>query len=222
MKLFKVCPKTVLVLMSLTLAKAQIQPIQEKSYWLEYSRCDTELDSLNQIPANIQEAARQAINKFAGKYAGCFYFDNGQVIDLPCYRGQFPNSKQSTRYDLRFYLSDSNLGIRKHITRMQIDSNGTILSFEFPHKHFRKGRLVHIEPLLGSFEIARRYAVSSNWKADSVRANFQYDATSDGLSWQFDFLQASKPNTDTYRSVLINAENNKFIRSVVMVTNRIY
>lgn len=170
-----------------------------------YGRFSKHIDSLNDLPSNIQFNVKGYLNMILGTMNDSLIFSHGQIVDL---ENKFKTDSVTygyawivPKYDLNFVLKDNTIGIISYYLQIRLDSYGQVLYTNWPKEsHSEKMRFksrIDIE------QFALRQADKKGFDLNGYKVDFKYNEKLDKLCWVFKFPFKVEKNRKEYDAIEI-------------------
>lgn len=158
------------------------------------------INSLQQLPLNIQKASSNFLNKTTGTLFNNITFSQGQIVDLDKLLSSdtslYEREWVIPKYDLIFLLQDTTIGIRNYYLQLRLDKYGQILSSNWPRKYYSNKSLFKSREQILQF--ALQQAQAEGFDTSNYLIDFTHNYSQDKLCWLFKFKNNSNPKLDIY------------------------
>jgi hypothetical protein len=189
-------------------AAAQEQVVAEETAVSELVRVSstaTPVSSTNELPKAVQASASALLKEYLGTLAEGIKFSNGEVVHFNSVLGEkkpFDTSWVVPMYELRFRMSDTNLGVQAYDVELRLDKNGQLLYINWPKTGYTDHRA------LASWQSVLEYATTFAKRRKFYSRNFQvylrYNPHSGKMNWVFLYPTKDLSNTMVLRAVEID------------------
>lgn len=183
------------------------------------------IDSLNQLPINIQFEVKEILGNSMTDFVQNVKFVKGRIMNLKSdtndsdsvskkrYIIIFEDTLIVPKYELYFELEDTTIGIIKYCFKLSLDNEGSVFFYEWPREKYNK-RARFTNPQLVKNE-AFKYAINKKYKTKRFFSEFRYDENLDVMCWAISFLQKKtgddKEYSEQYKTIVIDALSLKIL-----------
>jgi hypothetical protein len=185
-----------------------------------YEDCDREISSLNKLPHFIRVDIDSLLKHTLGEFAAGVKFSHGQIVNVKKYfskdDGQPSDYKWVVpKYDLKFALQDTTIGITNYCLEIRLDQYGQLLKINWPGRGYKSKSIFLDRNLIKDFALSK--AADLNFYQKDYEVNFQYDNQKEQFYWVFLFpADLSNKDNKQYYCIEVNWANmNDFIVTIV-------
>lgn len=155
-----------------------------------YEDCDKKISSINKLPRVIKVDIDSLFKNTLGEFAAGLKFSHGQIVNVKRYFLKDDEQASSyqwviPKYDLKFNLQDTTIGIINYSLQIQLDQYGQVLKINWPRRGYKFRSKFVKRDSIRDFVLAK--AVALNFNQKDYEVNFYYDAHREQFYWQFLF-----------------------------------
>lgn len=155
-----------------------------------YDDCDREISSINKLPRFIRVNIDSLFKNTLGEFATGLKFSHGQIVNVKRYF--LKDDEQASnyqwvipKYDLKFNLQDTTIGIISYSLQLQLDQYGQVLKINWPRRGYKSRSKFVKRSAIRDFVLTKATALNFNQK--NYEVNFYYDARHEQFYWEFLF-----------------------------------
>jgi len=205
----------ILIIICLTDLKGQ-QTLVEQTFNgnTHYGKHAKAIDSVTEIPDQIQTALQAYLTLMFGSNIKNITFSHGQNVDLKNYFSKPSNTASNyqwlvPRYDLNYVLSDTTLGIKSYYIQLRLDEYGQLLSTSWPREGYSNKE--NFQSTNKIIKFALDQATLRGFLTSKYLSDLKYQSSSESLNWVFKFPKTMSSDNKEFDVIEISLTSLKVV-----------
>ena len=189
-----------------------------------YGKHANTIESLTELPDQIQVAVKAYLTEMFGSNVKNLAFSHGQNVDLKSYFSEH-NHKASNyqwlipSYDLNYVLSDTTLGIKSYYVQLRLDEYGQLLNTNWPRKGYSNKE--NYRSTIEIVEFVLSQANSRGYRTSKYETDLKYNADSKSLNWVFKFPRTLRSDNKEFDVLEISLASMKVVEEYAIRTSTV-